>query len=388
MKSFSFKLATSIRFGIGVIDELGNAVQKLNGTRAFLVADPALRKTGLLGRLEEPLKKADMPYVLFEDVDPEPGLKLADRATEMARKNGCDCIIGAGGGSAMDIAKATAILLTNKGRAADYVGLDKVEKPGVPKIMVPTTAGTGSEVTFTTVFINEKTKSKGGINADFLYPELAILDPALTTSVPPAVTAYTGIDAFTHALEAFVSRAAQPFSGLWALEGIKLISRSLRRAYCQGDDPEARSNMLLGSLYGGLALATAGVGLVHAMAYPLGGLYRIPHGLANAVLLPYVMVYNLVGDLSRFAVVAEAMGEDVSHCSRREAAEIACEAVSLLCADVGIPKSIKDLNIPKGDIPKMAKIAMTVARPVANNPRTVTVEEVTRLYEMAYEGLD
>ncbi|MDO9462444.1 MAG: iron-containing alcohol dehydrogenase [Deltaproteobacteria bacterium] len=388
MDSFSFKLATSIRFGVGVIDELPDAVKKLKGTKPLLVADPSLRKAGLLNKLEEPLKKTGTSYALFEEVDPEPGLKLADRATEIARKNGCDCVIGAGGGSAMDIAKAAAVLLTNKGKAVDYVGLNKVEKPGVPKIMVPTTAGTGSEVTFTAVFINEKTRSKGGINADFLYPELAILDPALTASVPPSVTAYTGIDAFTHALEAFVSRAAQPFSDLWALEGIRLISGSLRRAYCQGDDLEARSDMLLGSLYGGLALATAGVGLVHAMAYPLGGLYRIPHGLANAVLLPYVMAYNLVGDLPKFATIAEAMGEDVSHGSLREAAEMACEAVCLLCADVGIPESLKDLNIPKKDIPKMAKIAMTVARPIANNPRTVTVDEVIALYEMAYEGLD
>lgn len=388
MGSFSLRLATSIRFGVGVIDELPDAIKKLKGTKPILVADPSLRKAGLLNKLEESLKKTGISYALFEDVDPEPGLKLADGATEIARKNGCDCVIGAGGGSAMDVAKAAAVLLTNEGKAVDYVGLNKVGKPGVPKIMVPTTAGTGSEVTFTAVFINEKTDSKNGINADSLYPELAILDPTLTMSVPAVVTAYTGIDAFTHALEAFVSRTAQPFSNLWALEGIKLISGSLRRAYCQGEDLEARSDMLLGSLYGGLALAAAGVGLVHAMAYPLGGLYRIPHGLANAVLLPYVMVYNLAGDLPKFATITEVMGEDVSesHGSLREAAEIACEAVRLLCADVGIPESLKDLNIPKKDIPKMAKIAMTVARPIANNPRTVSVDEVVGLYEMAYEG--
>ncbi len=388
MPIFSFKLATSIRFGLGVVGELGDAVKGLNGTKAFLVADPSLRKAGLLSRLEEPLKKAGVPHVVFEDVDPEPGLSLADKATETARKEGCDCVIGAGGGSAMDIAKAAAVLVTNKGKAVDYVGLNKVEKAGLPKIMVPTTAGTGSEVSFTAVFINEKTKSKGGINADFLYPELAILDPSLTASVPPLVTAYTGIDAFTHALEAFVSRAAQPLSDLLALEGVGIISRNLRRACCQGEDMEARGKMLLGSLYGGLALATAGVGLVHAMAYPLGGLYRIPHGLANAVLLPYVMVYNLVGDMPKFARIAEVMGERVSRVSEREAAETACEAVRLLNADIGIPESLEDLGVPKKDIPKMAKIAMTVARPIANNPRSVTVEEVIGLYEMAFEGFE
>lgn len=385
---FSFGLATSIRFGVGEVTNIGNEIKNLKATKAFLVADPSLRKSDLLGKLEEPLKGVGIPYVLFEAVEPEPGLKIADNAAALARKEGCDCVIGAGGGSAMDVAKAVAVLVTNKGKAVDYVGLNKVEKPGLPKIMVPTTAGTGSEVSFTAVFINEKTKSKGGINGDYLYPELAILDPALTVSVPPLVTAFTGIDAFTHALESYVSRAAQPFSELWAIEGMRLISQNIRRACCQGDDMEAREKMLLGSLFGGLSLAVAGVGLVHAMAYPLGGLYRIPHGLANAVLLPYVALFNLVGDLQKFAGIAEILGEDTCSYSARGAAELTSEALAILNADIGIPSTIKDLGISKKDIPKMAKIAMTVARPIANNPRTVTVEEVERLYELAYEGME
>ncbi|MFH1146667.1 MAG: iron-containing alcohol dehydrogenase [Pseudomonadota bacterium] len=385
---FSFKLATSIRFGVGETSGLGDEVKSLKGAKAFLVADPSLRRSDLLEKLEDPLKGAGIQYVLFEDVDPEPGLKIADSAAALARKEGCDCVIGAGGGSAMDVAKAVAVLVTNKGKAVDYVGLNKIEKPGIPKIMIPTTAGTGSEVSFTAVFINEKTKSKGGINGEYLYPELAILDPALTVSVPPLVTAFTGIDAFTHALESYVSRAAQPFSDLWATEGMRLISQNIRRACCRGDDIEAREKMLLGSLFGGLSLAVAGVGLVHAMAYPLGGMHRIPHGLANAVLLPYVALFNLVGDLEKFARIAEILGEDTGAYSARGAAELASETLAILNADIGIPSTIKDLGIPKKDIPKMAKIAMTVARPIANNPRTVTVEEVERLYELAYEGME
>lgn len=388
METFSLRLATSIRFGNGVIGELGEAVRGVGGTKTLLVADPSLKKAGILPRLEEPLKAAGIPYVLFEEIDPEPGLKLADKATDIARRQQCDCVIGAGGGSAMDIAKAAAVLVSNKGKAVDYVGLNKLEAAGIPKIMVPTTAGTGSEVSFTAVFINEKTKSKGGINGDFLYPEMAILDPALTVSVPPKVTAYTGIDALTHALESYVSRSSQPFSDIWALEGLSLISANLRRACCQGDDLEARSNMLLGSLYAGLSLAIAGVGLVHAMAYPLGGLYRVPHGLANAVLLPYVMLYNVVGDMGKFAAVAEVMGEDTSQGSLREAANMACDAVLQLGTDIGIPSSLQELGILEKDIPKMAKIAMTVARPIANNPRTVTVDEVAELYNMAYAGFE
>jgi len=261
-----------------------------------------------------------------------------------------------------------------------------IKKAGAPKIMVPTTAGTGAEVTFTAVFINEKTASKAGMNGDPLYPDAAILDPALTLSMPPHVTAATGIDALTHALEAYVSTQAHPISDMYALEAIDLIGGNLSKAYANGDNIEARGAMLLGSLLAGKALATAGVGLVHAMAYPLGGMFNIPHGLANAVLLPYVMAYNLIGAPERFALLAEVLGVDTGEMNRREAAEASVEAVYRLNGDVGIPRTLAELGIPAEEIPEMARIALTVTRPVANNPRKPTLEEVMAIYREAING--
>jgi alcohol dehydrogenase len=295
-------------------------------------------------------------------------------------------VVGVGGGSAMDVAKAIAILLTNGGKAVDYIGLGKIKKPGVPKIMVPTSAGTGAEVTFTAVFINEETGSKAGMNGDPLYPEAAVLDPCLTRSLPPHVTAAVGIDALTHALEAYTSVQAHPISEMYSLEAIDLIVNNLRDAYADGRNMEARSNMLLGSLLGGKALATAGVGLVHAMAYPLGGMFGISHGLANAVLLPYVTEYNLIGNLRKHAVLAELFGVDTSDQSLRNAAGELVEELHLLNADLNIPDTLKDLDIPADKIPEMADIALTVARPVENNPRQPNRDDVIRLYEYAMQG--
>lgn len=385
-QSFTVTQPTRIQFGVGTISNLGRTVQDFNGSNVFLVVDPGLVKAGIVGQITAPLDTAGIPYTLYDKIDPEPGLKLADKGYELAKTKGCDCVIGAGGGSAMDVAKAVAILLTNGGKAADYLGLDKIKKAGVPKIMIPTSAGTGAEVTFTAVFINEETGSKGGMNGAPLYPEAAILDPALTLSLPPHVTASTGIDALTHALEAYTSTQAHIISEMYSLEAIDLISRNLPQAYANGANMKARSAMLMSSLLGGKALATAGVGLVHAMAYPMGGMFGIAHGLANAVLLPYVVEYNLIGNLEKFAILASVLGKNTDDMTTREAAERCVEALFELNADLGIPATLEDLAIPADQIPEMARIALTVTRPVENNPRKPTLNEVIDIYQMAYDG--
>jgi alcohol dehydrogenase len=385
-KTFTITQPTRLLFGAGAIAGLADLVKAEGGSKVFLVVDPGLKNAGLLQKVTDPLKKAKIPFEIYDKIDPEPGLKLADAGCKLAAKSGCDCVVGVGGGSAMDVAKAISILLTNGGKAEDYLGLGKIAKPGVPKIMVPTTAGTGAEVTFTAVFINEKTKSKGGMNGDPLYPNAALLDPELTVSLPPHVTAATGIDAFTHALEGYLSTQAHPISDMYALEAIEMISRNLPRAYANGNDLEARSGMLMGSLLAGKALATAGVGLVHAMAYPLGGMFGISHGLANAVLLPYVVEYNLIGNPGKYAAVAEVMGYDTTDMPLREAAAVVVEAIFNLNNDVGIPGSLADLGIPVEKIPEMADIALTVTRPIENNPRKPTRDEVIQVYHNALVG--
>lgn len=386
-QSFIINQPTKIHFGNGSINRLGDVISRLNGSNVFLVADPGLKRSGITRQITAILKKNKIPHTLYDNVVPEPGLKLADQGAELAKKNKADCVVGVGGGSALDVAKAISIILSNGGRAEDYLGLDKIPLRGVPKIMVPTTAGTGAEVTFTAVFINEKTNSKGGMNGDPLYPDAAILDPTLTLSLPPGVTAATGIDAFTHALEAFVSTQAHAISDMYAFEAMTLISNNLGVAYANGNNLEARSAMLMGSLLGGKALATAGVGLVHAMAYPLGGMFNTAHGLANAVLLPYVVEYNIIGSPEKFAAIAQIMGHETEGLSQREAAQLAVEAIHQLNADVGIPASLTALDIPSDKIPEMARIALTVTRPVENNPRRPTLEDVIAIYEAAFDGI-
>jgi len=384
--NFTVNQPTLIRFGCGAVNDLASVVKQFGGSKVLVVADPGLKKAGLLDRIVAPLKDNKVKYKLYTDVDPEPGLRLADTGAALAKKAGVDCVIGAGGGSAMDVAKAISILLTNGGKAQDYLGLGKIQKAGVPKIMVPTTAGTGAEVTFTAVFINEKTKSKGGMNGDQLYPEAAVLDPELTVSLPPHVTAATGIDAFTHAIEAFVSTQSHPVSDMYAIEAMDLIASNLAKAYANGNNIEARTNMLLGSLLGGKALATAGVGLVHAMAYPLGGMFGIPHGLANAVLLPYVVNYNLIGAPEKYAAVAEIMGCDAKELSVKEAARCTVESIYELNMEIGIPASLAELEVSADKIEEMARIALTVTRPVENNPRKPTLDEVIEVYSTAMNG--
>ncbi len=383
---FTITQPTEIHFGPGIIKRLPEVIRQLGGSRPLVVLDPGLQNAGLDTGITGPLEESDLACTVYSDIDPEPGLRLADQGTEIARSNGCDCVVGVGGGSAMDVAKAISILLTNGGKAVDYLGLGKIHKPGVPKIMVPTSAGTGAEVTFTAVFINEETGSKGGMNGDHLYPDVAILDPELTVSLPPHVTACTGIDALTHALEAYTSIQAHPVSEMYSLEAIDLISTHIRSAYADGRNMEARAGMLLGSLMGGKALAMAGVGLVHAMAYPLGGMFGIAHGLANAVLLPYVTEYNLIGNLKKHAALASFFGFDVTSLPLREAAELTVEGLFQLNSDLRIPAGLAELNIDKEKIPEMADIALTVARPVENNPRRPTREDIMGIYEYAMQG--
>ena len=384
--TFTITQPTQIHFGQGIINTLPSIISELGGSKPLVVMDPGLVRANQDKPVTKPLTAAGIDFILYDRVDPEPGLKLADQGAELAKQNNCDCVIGVGGGSAMDVAKAVSILLTNGGKAVDYIGLGKIKKAGVPKIMVPTSSGTGAEVTFTAVFINEETGSKAGMNGDPLYPEAAILDPALTLSLPPHVTAATGIDAMTHALEAYTSTQAHKISEMYSLEAIGLIVDNIREAYADGRNMEARSNMLMGSLLGGKALAIAGVGLVHAMAYPLGGMFGISHGLANAVLLPYVTEYNLIGDLKKHALLAELFGVNTEKMSMRDAAAELVEELHLLNSDLNIPATLQELNIPADKIEEMAEIALTVARPVENNPRQPNKEEVMAIYEYAMLG--
>jgi alcohol dehydrogenase len=384
MKTFSFTGAKKIVFGNGSFAGLAEHLTELKVSRPLVVLDANLAGTGFGERLSGLLEKAKIGFVLYDKAAPEPPIELADEGAKLAIRKKCDGVVGIGGGSAMDLAKAIAVLATNKGKAEDYLGLNKVPGPGLPKIMIPTTAGTGSEVTFTAVFIRKKLKKKEGMNSPYLYPELALLDPELTLTLPPHATAATGIDALCHAIESYTSINASPMSEMMSLEAIRLISDNLRTAVHDGTNIEAREAMLLGSLYAGLGLANAGVTAVHSLSYPLGGKYGISHGLANTIMLPRVMAFNLPGAQEKFVDIAEIMGEIVDDLPLREAAYLAVEAVEALIEDCGVFTTLEELEIPEADFPELAKVAMTVARPLANNPCKMTPEEMVEIYQECY----
>jgi alcohol dehydrogenase len=383
-QTFMFQGSKKIVFGEGSIQSLPDQVKALSGNKALVVLDQALGPLGTARQVTQTLEKGGLSVVLYDKVTSEPEPVLADNGAEVAKKERCDVIVGVGGGSSLDVAKAIAVLARNDGKAEDFIGLEMVPKPGLPTVMVPTTAGTGSEVTFTAVFTMREKKSKGGINSRFLFPDVALLDSELTISLPPHPTATTGTDALTHAIEAFTSSQSNPMSDLVARESIALIGANLRQAFSHGNDKQARRNMLLGSLYGGLALASAGVGACHALAYPLGAFFDVPHGLANAVLLPYIMEFNLQGASEKYGQVASLMAGKASEKTEKARAQTGVDMVRQLTRDIGIPRGLTDLNIPESAVEDMADMAMTVARPLANNPRQVTKEDAVDIYRKAF----
>lgn len=383
-KIFSFTGAKKIVFGNGSILTLASHIKEHSAQNPLVVIDKNLAKTGLQEKIASILVSEGIKFTLFDKVEPEPRIELADEGAALAVKNKCDIVIGIGGGSAMDVAKAIAVIATNKGKAEDFLGLNKVPKPGLPKIMIPTTAGTGSEVTFTAVFIRKNLKKKEGMNSPYLYPELALLDPELTLSLPPAPTAQTGLDALCHAIESYTSVNSSPMSEMFSLEAIALIAENLRTCVHDGKNIAARERMLLGSLYAGIGLANAGVTAVHSLSYPLGGKFGVSHGLANTILLAPVMAFNLPGALEKFADVAEAMGECIDGLPLREAAYLAVDAVEELIEDCGINSSIRDFGVKEKDFPSLADVAVTVARPLENNPRKMTKEDMIAIYAEAF----
>ncbi len=383
-KVFAFQGAKKIVFGQGACQGLAEEINALGAKKVFVVLDRVLSELKAVRQVVDLLGSKGITPFLYGEITPEPEPVLADRGAELAKEQGCDIVVGIGGGSSLDVAKAIAILVTNDGKAEDYIGLEKVKNPGLPTIMIPTTAGTGSEVTFTAVFTMREKKRKGGINSHLMYPDVALLDPELTLSLPPQPTATTGIDALTHAIEAYTSLQSNPMSDMVAKNAIALIGTNLRHVMNDGQNRQARYNMLLGSLMGGLALASAGVGACHALAYPLGAFFDIPHGLANAVLLPYIMEYNMESADTKYALVGSLMKSGALADGVEASSRSGVQVVRKLTQDVGIPQSLKDLGIPESAIQDMAKMAMTVARPLENNPRKVTKDDAIKIYESAF----
>jgi alcohol dehydrogenase len=379
-----FRMSGRLLFGRGAVSELPCTLRELGVAHALVVTDQGLVRTGIPARVEAMLDGAGIAHTLFAEVEPDPRLAVVDACLAAARACKCDGLIGLGGGSALDIAKVTSVLLTNVGTALDYVGTDRIPLPGLPKVLIPTTSGTGSEVSPIAVLSDTEAHLKKGIVSPRLYADVALVDPALTESLPPHITAYTGIDTLTHAIEAYTNRYAHPLVDTLALEAISLVGRYLPRAVACGEDAEARYHMAMASTLGGLCLGSVNTGAVHALAYPLGGEFNVPHGVANSLLLPYVMRYNLISNEDKFARIARALGYPIEGMATRQAADLAVEAVERLCRDIGIVSRMRDLGVPESAIDSMAEAAMQVTRLLGINPRIVTLEAARMIYAQAF----
>lgn len=370
-----FQLGTSVTFGPGALAGIGPAARELGLGKALIVTDPGVKAAGITGRVSQALASADIESVVFDAVEPNPSLETAEKAAARYRETGCSGIVAVGGGSPMDAAKGAGVLLANPGGLVAYVGVDKVAQPLPPLIAVPTTVGTGSEVTRFAVLTNTSQRRKLVLASARLMPHVALLDPELVYGLPAGLVAATGMDALTHAIESIISVFASPFSDALGLEAIHMIARHLPPAV-HSADREARASLLYASALAGMAFNSARTGLVHGMSHPLSSYYGVPHGMANAILLPYVLAFNAPTCEAGLARIAQAMGQP----ARPQAA---IEAVRRLSAEVGIPDKLSQVQVDETFIPNMSQDAFESGNAQVINPRKPTLAEVIELYQQA-----
>jgi alcohol dehydrogenase class IV len=372
---FELRFPTKIIFGNGSADQVGDEA-RLYGDRALLVTGrSAMRKSGITDKVTELLRASGFEEVhVYDQVEHDPSTETVDRGTEMAREARDDVVIGIGGGSALDAAKAIACMVKNEGSVEEYQAGRKIENPGIPFIAVPTTAGTGAEITKNAVLTNRAKKLKQSVRSPLMIAKVAIVDPLLTVTMPPDVTAATGMDALTQAIEAYVTRASTPLTDTLALRSISLISHNLVRAFEDGSDLEARESVALGSLMGGMAFANSSLGAVHGLAHPAGAFFNVPHGVICALLLPHVMEYNLPVRAAKYAQIAQAMGQAAAE-------RMAVDAVKSLITRLQLPQRLRDIGINQTHLGKIARAASGSS--LNNNPRSTTPESLEKLLSAA-----
>lgn len=371
--------------GVGCLDAMVGEIQRLGGSRVLLATDAGVRGAGVSDKVEARLVDAGVPVTVFDGIQANPTVANVLAGVEAMGPADGTVVVAVGGGSVMDAAKMIGAVAVNGGPVEQYDGLDRIPKRMLPMIAVNTTAGTGSDVTRWAVITDPTRQIKMAIGDENIMPDVAIDDPLLTVGLPPAVTAGTGMDAFTHALEGYVGKLGTPLTDGLAIQAIEIISRYLKRAYDDGGDLEAREQMLYAQIAAGLAFENAGVGNVHAMAHQLGATYDMPHGLSNAILLPYVMEYNLPACEAKFARVARAMGVDTVGMTGHEAALAAVKTVFELGASVGIPASLKGTPADQADLDVLVEKALKDLG-AGTNPRTSTPDEMRGIWLRAFAG--
>lgn len=383
VESFEYYFPTRIVCGPGCMRKIAEEIKKSRIYKPLLVTDPGIIRTGLVAKTAEILKEEHIDFALFQDVEPNPSASVVEEGFKIFQREGCDSLLALGGGSSIDTAKAIGILKSNGGKIMDYEGMGKVGKRIPWMVSIPTTYGSGSEVTSFTVITDRKRKFKAAIGSPLIIPDLALVDPELMVALPHHIAASVGLDALCHAVESYCSRIATPFSEMLALKAIQLISQNVVRAVESDSDIEATFNMAISSTMAGMAFSLSRLGLVHAMSHPLGGMYGIPHGVANALLLPYVMEYNSQAMPDKYADIAEVMGIEVKNMSNTEAAAKAVQRVAFLRDSLGVPAKLSSLGIRTEDIPRMAEDTMKSGN-VKVNPRETNLKDIIALYEKAF----
>ncbi|MDR6677662.1 iron-containing alcohol dehydrogenase [Pseudomonas oryzihabitans] len=383
MSIYHFQTVKHLVHGAGALDQLGDKLALLDVPlrRVVLVTQHAMHGLGVTERVKAQLAARDIEVAVIDNVEIEPTLENIEQVfREQVAPRQPDALLAIGGGSVLDAAKLFAVMLTNEQSLKSMLGIDQVVRAGLPTVLVPTTAGTGSEVTSNAIVTLPDEELKVGVVSRHLLPTLVLLDPLLTLSLPKAITAATGMDAFTHSLESFISNKANPVSDTFALESMRLIAGSIVEAYQQPDSVRARSDMLLGSTYGGVALTAAGTAAVHALAYPLGGKFHVTHGVANAMLLPHVMAFNLDSCAPRLKRAAVVCGLAHAEDSDETAARKLIEQIAAWTATLEIPQDLAAFGVREEHLPDMAVAASKVTRLMVNNPKPLSLDDIQALY--------
>ena len=381
MKAITLLQPQKIVFGTGCIQTFVEDYEKMGLKRLYVLTAPPIRP--LIGEALDALTSAGVAIEVFQDIVAEPTVNDFKCILEKARRFQADSVVGVGGGSVLDVTKLVAAFINSEQQVEDCFGTGFIQKKGLWFACLPTTAGTGSEVSPNAILLDERDHLKKGIVSPFLIADVAYVDPKLTWTVPAKVTADTGMDAMTHCIEAYTNKFAHPAVDIYALKGIRLIAANLESAVKNGQNQEAREALALGSLYGGLCLGPVNTAAVHALSYPLGGEFHIPHGLSNAILLPSVMKFNMPANVKRYAEVAIAMGCEPGK-NDEETAQRGVDFIYQLAAAVGIPDKLTALGIPQTAVDGMAKAAMQVQRLLKNNPREVTEQDARDIYNSLY----
>lgn len=379
---YSYQTAGKIVGGSQCIQTIPDQLRMFDGVRSvLLLTQPSMQRQGFVDEIIRLLKKADLSVEVETGIKPEPTVANVAEVHDHIRTESYDLYIALGGGSVLDAAKILSVLQTNDASIPELLGTDLVKKAGIPTVMIPSTSGTGSEVTPNAIVTVPEEQLKVGIVSRHLIPKLVLLDPELTVCLPRPITAATGIDAFTHALESFISNKANPVSDTFALESMRLISSSILEAFHHGTSIPAREKMLLGSMYGGMALSSSGTAAVHALAYPLGGMFGIPHGVANSMLLPHVMEFNMDAIAEKLFHVAEAIGLRTQGASKTVNAERVVAQIQAWNQELQIPQNLSEYGVSAGDLPKLAEAAAKVTRLLNNNPKRVSNPDIHAIYK-------